>query len=102
MRNILFILLAVVALSSCGGTPKAKSQATVVSEQKEYVEVLYFHGKKRCITCNAIERLSKEVVENDFKGNEKVIFKVIDISTTEGEEIANKYEVTWSSLFINK
>ena len=67
--------------------------------------MLYFHGKQRCITCNAIERLTKEVIEQDFAQqlkDGKIIFKVIDISTKEGEKIANTYEVTWSSLYINK
>jgi len=29
-------------------------------------------------------------------------FKEIDISTPEGEKVADKYHVTWSSLFVNK
>lgn len=36
----------------------------------------------------------------DQKG--EVVFKVIDISKKENEKIAEKYEVTWSSLFIVK
>lgn len=32
----------------------------------------------------------------------KLVFRTVDISTPEGEEIADKYEVTWSSLFVNK
>ena len=51
-----------------------------------------------------IEKLTKEVIDKDFAGqlkDGKIIFKVIDISTKEGEKIADKYEVTWSSLFIN-
>ena len=31
-----------------------------------------------------------------------MVFKVIDISKKENEKIAEKYEVTWSSLFIVK
>lgn len=72
---------------------------------KDCIEVLYFHTKKRCITCNAIEDLTKEVIDTYFTDtiNENmVILKVIDISTEEGEKIADKYEVTWSSLFVNK
>lgn len=34
--------------------------------------------------------------------NGTVVFKTVDISTPEGEKIADKYEVTWSSLFVNK
>ena len=32
----------------------------------------------------------------------KVRFKEIDISTPEGEELANTYQVSWSSLYINQ
>lgn len=105
MKKVLFALLAIIALTSCGNGQNAKAQNLVKTNQKEYVEVLYFHGKKRCITCNAIENLTKEVLEKQFAEqlkNGKVIFKIIDISTKDGEKIADKYEVTWSSLFINK
>lgn len=105
MKKVLFALLAIIALCSCGNSQNANAQTTTKATQKEYVEVLYFHGKQRCITCNAIEKLTKEVVEKDFAQqvkDGKVVFRVIDISTKEGEKIADKYEVTWSSLFINK
>lgn len=105
MKKLLFALLAVVTLLSCGNSQNAKAQSAAKTTQKEYIEVLYFHGKQRCVTCNAIEKLTKEVLDKDFVQqvkDGKVVFKVIDISTKEGEKIADKYEVTWSSLFINK
>ena len=105
MKRLLFILLAVIGLTSCGTILSAYAQITAKTTLKEYVEVLYFHGKQRCVTCNAIEKLTKEVIDKDFAGqlkDGKIVFKVIDISTKEGEKIADKYEVTWSSLFINK
>ena len=71
---------------------------------RDHVEVMYFHGKQRCATCMAIEKYAREVVEKDFdneKKKGKVVFKIVDISTDEGEKIAKKYRVTWSSLFVN-
>lgn len=53
----------------------------------------------------AIEKNAKEVVEAMFANELKdgsVVFKSVDISTPEGEKIADRYEVTWSSLFVNK
>lgn len=73
-------------------------------KSNDYVEVLYFHGMQRCMTCRAIEKYAKEVVYTDFAREVKagkVRFKVVDISTAEGENIANNYRVTWSSLFVN-
>ena len=105
MKKILFALLAVFMFSSCGNNQNAKAQSTNQTAQQEYIEVLDFHGKQRCVTCLAIEKLTKEVVENEFAQqvkDGKVVFKSIDISTKEGEKIADKYEVTWSSLFVNK
>lgn len=108
MKRISLILLAIIALTSCGNSrnnQSASTQSATKNNQKEYIEVLYFHGKQRCITCNAIEKLTKEVIDKDFaeqSGNGKVVFKMIDISTKEGEKIADQNEVTWSSLFINK
>lgn len=53
----------------------------------------------------AIEKNTREVINSLF-ANElrsgKVVFKIVDISTPEGEKIADRYEVTWSSLFVNK
>ncbi|WP_301060890.1 nitrophenyl compound nitroreductase subunit ArsF family protein [Phocaeicola sp.] len=70
-----------------------------------YVEVLYFHGKQRCVTCKAIEKYTKEVVNADLAElvkNGKLRFKEVDISTPEGEKLAEKYRVSWSSLYVNK
>ena len=55
--------------------------------------------------CAAIEKNTKETMETLFADELKdgsLVFKSIDISQTENEEITNKYEVTWSSLFITK
>lgn len=97
---ILFALMA--ALLSCGSSG---DNATTKSPEKDRVEVLYFHGKQRCVTCTAIEENVKEVVNTLFANelkNGSVVFKTVDISTPEGEKIADNYEVTWSSLFVNR
>lgn len=103
MKRLLFVLLAIVGLTACGNKQKANTQTQ--ETPKDVVEVIYFHGKQRCITCNAIEKHTKEVLENDFAQpikEGKLVFKIVDISTPEGEKIADKYEVTWSSLYLNK
>lgn len=51
----------------------------------------------------AIEKNAKEAIEEQFADelkNGTVVFKTIDISEPENEAVADKYEVTWSSLFI--
>lgn len=108
MKSILFIL-TLITLFSCGNSSRTNSQANTPtaknSSPEDHIEVLYFHGKQRCVTCNAIEKLTKEVLDKNFAQqlkDGKVVFKIIDISKKENKEITEKYEVTWSSLFVNK
>ena len=92
-RNLLFMVVSLFAMMALAQT-----------KVKDHVEVMYFHGKQRCVTCKAIEKYAKEVVEKDFaneKKSGKVVFKVVDISTDEGAKTAKNYRVTWSSLFVN-
>ena len=92
-RNLLFVVMSLFAMVALAQT-----------KVKDHVEVMYFHGKQRCMTCMAIEKNAREVVEKDFaneKKSGKVVFKVVDISTDEGAKIAKDYRVTWSSLFVN-
>lgn len=91
-----FFLFSLVCLFLAIGMAQAQTNT--------YVEVLYFHGKQRCMTCKAIEKYTKEVVYTDFAEllkSGKVRFKEVDISTPEGEKLADKYHVSWSSLYVN-
>ena len=99
----LFLIVISLLLFSCSGKPKTENKQAV-SPQGDRVEVIYFHGKQRCVTCRAIEQLTNEVLEATFRNQidkGAVVYKVIDISKKENGQIADKYEVTWSSLFVN-
>jgi len=67
------------------------------------VEVLYFYGKQRCITCRSIEKYSREVVETLIKEQlaaGTIVFRTIDSSKKENQDLVNQYEVSFSSLFL--
>ena len=101
MRKTLMIIGIALSIISCGES-KTK-QESVVSEKKNenYVEILYFHGKQRCATCVAIEENTKQLIEERFSeqiSKGELVFKTIDIN--ENETLADKYEITWSSLVL--
>ena len=69
------------------------------------VEVLYFHGKQRCATCIAIGNGTQEVLKSSFQQqvkNGKVKFKEVDISTPDGEKLADSYRVAGSALYLTQ
>lgn len=102
MQKTLMIFMLLLALVSCGGDD---GNASAKSPRKDRVEVLYLHGKQRCATCKAIEKNTKEALNTLFADEMKdgtVVFKIVNIATDEGEKIADQYEVTWSSIFVNR
>lgn len=103
MKKILLLMTLCLGLFACGnGNPKTQ-KSDAQENTKDRIEVLYFHGKQRCATCMAIELGTKETLEGQFADelkNGTLVFRIIDISQPENEAFADKYQVTWSSLFV--
>ena len=91
------LLFMSIVLSACAQTDSPKNVSTAESNG---IEVLYFHGKQRCATCIAIERQTKQAVEE--LSDNRLTMRTIDISKKENESIVEKYEVAWSSLIVVK
>ena len=61
MKTIILLFISFFTLVSCN----SKAPKTQIEEiEGDVTQVIYFHTKKRCATCNAIERLTKEVVDS--------------------------------------
>ena len=102
MKKMLMMAALCIGLVSCDGG-NAKQCAAPTRENG--VEVLCFHGKQRCATCVAIERETKAVIDGQFAdaaADGALEMRIIDITQPENEAIADKYEITWSSLVVVK
>ncbi len=116
MKRFFIMLVAATfsaaALSACNGANASNENNTdkivATSEAAEtetpaQVEVIYFHGKQRCMTCMAIEKETKALMEGELAEmvkSGKVKMRVVDFSTNEGKSVASKYKVSFSSLFV--
>lgn len=113
MKKAIIYLISLLLIASCTGNKKAESfsekqngeaqQANqkAIDEKVGTVELLYFHGKQRCLTCMAIEKFSTETVAKEFQeqvDSGKLIYKIIDIDKEEA--LADKYKVASSSLIL--
>lgn len=100
IRKILIMTAICAGLAACGG---GSTKQTAESVRENGVEVLCFHGRQRCATCVAIERETKAVIDERFAdavASGALELRVIDIAQAENEAIADKYEITWSSLVV--
>ena len=104
MKLHILSLLIIGCLLSCNSKPSATNNE--INDNLDHdVEVLYFHTRKRCATCLAIEEATKEVLDNNFAKQLKdgdITYQVIVLGTSEGEAIASKYKIAGTSLLINK
>ena len=103
IKRFLCSLSLISILVSCGGNKNEKTSEEIPEQSTAGVEVIYFFGKQRCSTCVAMEKFAKEAIDSVFDDKTKdgsIIFKTVDITTPEGEKLADLFEVTSSSLFI--
>ena len=95
--------------SSKNGDNKAVSIEKVkdnqASDTKDHkVTVFYFHGNVRCYTCNLIEHLTSEAVEEAFGEEMKngvVEWKVINVEEAENEHFIEDYQLYTKSVIVS-
>ena len=67
------------------------------------IEIYHFHGNTQCYSCKTVGAYAEETV-NTYFANEvlsgKIVFAHINAELPENLELAKKYEVTGSSLWI--
>lgn len=107
-RNVFFIgfvLTLTCLLSACGvgnSQKNEQTQTTLSDTARAPIEIMYFYGKQRCVTCRAIEQVVVELTQNELReeiASGQVHFRAID--WTQETTLAERYEVAWSSLIID-
>jgi hypothetical protein len=108
-KSILIGLTTVTLFTACGqATGKKESkeitstETTVQSAEASAVNVYYFHGKQRCKTCVAVEKVTKETIEKAYADNKNVRFVEIKTDDKANIELVEKYQITWNALIIEK
>ncbi len=79
----------------------AAAPAATAAEAGDKVIVYYLHTTFRCVTCNAIERMTRELVERDFAAalaEGRIEWR--EANFQEREDLAKKYEVATSSVVV--
>ncbi len=68
---------------------KPAGQTSAENIPADTLKVYYFHGNKRCYTCNKIEELTREAVGNA----EKVRFISVNVEDKENEHFINDFQL---------
>ncbi len=101
---IFFVGVIGVSAQCCGTTTTnnstcAKTTACCSDTQKSSeVKAYYFHGSRRCVTCQAVEAVSKEAIKEYY--GDKVTFESINAEEKGNNTLLEKYNVTGTALLI--
>lgn len=105
MKKQFIIFLMGFILSSSAIAAQQTASKTTKQEINAKVEVYYFHGDRRCKTCKAVGAIAKDfLIENYSKEMEarSVYFHDINYDLEENKELAEKMQVSGSSLIVKK
>ena len=106
MKNLRFLMLAAITLTGALFTDSASAQASEPAPQVKKTtptEVYYFHFTRRCVTCQTVEKIAEQAVNEFFPGAVKrgdVFFKSVNIEEKGNKDLIKRLKVEGQSLLI--
>ena len=84
-----------ITFFSCKNEAKEETKISENTVQTD-IQLIQFHTEHRCVTCNNIEKLSKETI----KGNEAISFVLYNVDDEKNAKVAEQFEATGTSLYL--
>lgn len=64
------------------------------------IKVYYFHATRRCVTCQAVENVSRKTIKDNY--GDEIDFIVVNREKEENIALVEKYKVSGQSLLVVK
>lgn len=105
-KVFLIIAIAIVTLStgSCGNNKTnggEKNSSELSQATAKTIQILYFHGDRRCPTCIKVGEISLNLFNSKYAKNSSITYKEVNTDKEENKAIAEKYQILSSSLIID-
>lgn len=98
---LLFVVFSVGMIIKKEVTKTAPINQIVLDEAKTVV--YYFHGTKRCKTCNRIEALTREAIEQNFSdklSESKLEIKSINVEKSENKHFVEDFQLSMKTVVV--
>jgi methyltransferase-like protein len=93
--KISILILLFATFFSCKNEVKEEAKISENTVQTD-IQLIQFHTEHRCVTCNNIEKLSKETI----KGNEAISFVLYNVDDEKNAKVAEQFEASGTSLYL--
>lgn len=106
MKKVALISLVII-LTAMGQTFEVQAQKTrkTSTVAPEKIEVYYFHYTRRCITCNAVEDVTKKTLAELYPEQQKnkvITFTSVNLDDDSGKALAKKCKAHGQALIVMK
>ncbi len=102
--GFLFCVLLVSILFVCNFMVNADPVGDVKAPSANHVDVYYFHGNFRCVSCHKIEQYTKEALE-EFFGKElrsgNLVYKVVNVEQGDNAHFTEDYQLYTRSVVVS-
>jgi len=91
---LLFVLVSIGIMVNREVKSKAPAPAAATPVKTETLTVYYFHGDRRCVTCNKIEDMARKAVEEKFAPEMAagtIVFKSVNVDEPENEHFVRDF-----------
>ncbi len=90
------MMSTLVVVLSAGIAFTQTTQKSKVKNTNPTIELIQFHTEHRCMTCNLIEKLTREVI----KSYPDITFRLINVDEKKNSKIAEEFEATGTAVFL--
>lgn len=91
-----FATLMMLFLTACNDSEAQNTKQISTAPADAKIEVIQFHSEHRCMTCNKIEKLSREAL----KDYPNIPFSLVNVDDQKNEKKAEEFEAFGTALFL--
>lgn len=106
VASIVFMAVKQMQGASAAASTAGMEQTTSAEPQKnDVLAIYYFHGNKRCMTCNRIEQLAKQAVEKKYAdelASGKIVFRAVNVEEPVHEHFVKDFNLTTRSVVMQR
>lgn len=98
------IYFLIIVLIACAAMEQANARSLRLSDGDK-TKVYYFHNTRRCPTCEAIEKVTKSVLNESYKKQMEegtIEYASFNAEEKKNKELCKKLNVTGSALIVLK
>jgi len=90
------VMVTLLLLFTACNSNEQNTKKAVSKTETATIQVIQFHSEHRCMTCNLIEKLTKETLQK-FP---TIPFLLVNVDDAKNEKMAEQFEATGTALFL--